>query len=210
MFRSELASAPFGGCKLATALRVRDRGGDQLREVCEPRFRVLGERLVPRREDGYGAPEPTFDSDGACDCRTHPRLPHDGCGLSSYVRVVVEPSRSAALPYGCEHPGAVELPARSDRERIHALTPAADEFHPRAVRLVADQPDERDVDDARDLLRHNREELLRRRLARDEGRDSAKGGLLVGELAQVVLGLLRRGDVAQRSADQGRLGLDLA
>ena len=210
MFRRELASALFGGCKLATALRVRDRGGDQLREVCEPRFRVLGERLVPRREDGYRAPEPPFDSNGACDCRTHPRLPHDGCGLSSYVRVVVEPSRSAALPYGCEHPGAVELPARSDGERIRALTPAADEFRQRAVRLVADQPDERDVDDSRDLLRDSGKELLRRRLARYEGRNPPQGGLLLGELAQMALGPFRDREIAQRTADQDRLSLDLA
>ena len=54
------------------------------------------------------------------------------------------------------------------------------------------------------------EELLRRRLARDEGRNPPQGGLLVGELAQMVLGLLRGREIAQRAADQDRLGLDLA
>jgi hypothetical protein len=37
-----------------------------------------------------------------------------------------------------------------------------------------------------------------------------QGGLLLGEFAQTALGLFRRRDVAQRAADQNRLGLDLA
>src|SRR5204863_110973 len=80
----------------------------------------------------------------------------------------------------------------------------------RADRLGADQPDERDVDDLRDLLGDGCEELLRRRLVRDEGRNATQGGLLIGELAQMALGLFRRRDIAQRSADQDRLSLDLA
>ena len=116
----------------------------------------------------------------------------------------------AAPPNGCEHDWPIELPTRSDRERIHTLTPAADELHRRAVRLVADQPDERDVDDLRDLRGDDCEELLRRRLVRDEGRNAPQGGLLIGELAQMALGLFRRRDIAQRSADQERLRLDLA
>ena len=45
---------------------------------------------------------------------------------------------------------------------------------------------------------------------RDEGRNAPQGGLLIGELAQMALGLFRRRDIAQRSADQDRLSLDLA
>ena len=133
MLLGERASTRFRSCKLSATLRVRERGRDKLGEVCKPRFRALGERLPARREDRDGAPKATFDSDGARDRRTHPRLPHHDGGLSRYVRIVVEPRRSAALPNGCEHAWPVELPARSDREWIQTLTPAADEFHRRAV-----------------------------------------------------------------------------
>jgi hypothetical protein len=58
---------------------------------------------------------------------------------------------------------------------VIALAEAAD--YDRAVRLVADQPDVRDVEDAGDLLGDDGKELIGRGFARDEGRDLPQGGL---------------------------------
>jgi hypothetical protein len=97
------------------------------------------------------------------------------------MRVVLDPRRATGLPNGCNHTGAVERPARSDRERlVISLAEAAD--YDRAVRLVADQPDERDIEDAGDLLRDDGKELIRRGFARDESRNLPQGGLFSGEL----------------------------
>ncbi len=66
-----------------------------------------------------------------------------------------------------------------------ALAEAAD--HDRAVRLVADQPHVRDVEDPGDLLCDDGKELIWRGFARDEGRDLPQGGLFGGELPSVLL-----------------------
>ena len=90
-----------------------------------------------------------------------------------------------------------------------ALAEAAD--YERAVRLVADQPDVRDVEEAGDLLCCDREELLRRRLARNKHRDLPQRGLLDRELACAPFRALERldacglGTARARSADEIRL-----
>jgi hypothetical protein len=75
--------------------------------------------------------------------------------------MVVNAGWAASLQNRCDHAWAVERPARSDGEwLVIALAEAA--HHLRAVRSVADQPDEGDVEDTRDLLCHDGKELMRR------------------------------------------------
>ena len=90
------------------------------------------------------------------------------------------------------------------------VTLAEAAYHHRGGRLVADEPDQWDVEYARDLLGNGSNEVVGRRLAGDEGCDLSQGGLLLGEFTQTILGLFRHRDVAQRAADEDRLGLDLA
>jgi hypothetical protein len=138
-------------------LGVGDRRRYELGEVREPRLGVFRERLVPRRENHHRAPQTTLDRNRARDGRAHARATNDSSDLPDL------------------------RPARSDRERlVIALAEAAD--HDGAVRLVADQPDVRDIEDPGDLLCDDGKELIRRRFARDEGRDLPEGGLFGGEL----------------------------
>jgi hypothetical protein len=90
-------------------------------------------------------------------------------------------------------PGGVQRRAESDRERPTIGLAEAADYDP-AFRLVADQPDERDVEDAGDLLRDDGKQLIRRRFARDEGRDLPQGGLFGDELPNVLLGSLEHLD----------------
>ena len=97
------------------------------------------------------------------------------------MRIVLDAGGATGLPNGCNYTWAVQRPARPDRERLAiALAEAAD--YDRVVRLVADQPDVRDVEDPGDLLCDDGKELIRRGFARDEGRDLPQGGLFGGEL----------------------------
>src|SRR5204863_1898088 len=100
--------------------------------------------------------------------------------------------------------------ARSDRKwTVIALAEAAE--YDRAVRLVADQPDVRDVEEAGHLLCYDGKEPLRRRLARNEHRDLPQRGLLDRELACAPFRALERlaacglGTARARSADEIRL-----
>ena len=79
-----------------------------------------------------------------------------------------------------------------------AFAEAAD--YDRAVRLVADQPDVRDVEDAGDLLCDGGKELIGRGFARDEGRDLPQGGLFGDELANAFF-------CALEHLDRGGLGV---
>src|SRR4051794_40913943 len=97
------------------------------------------------------------------------------------MRIVLDARGATGLPNCCNDARAVQRPARSDRERlVISLAEAAD--YEGAVRLVAEQPDEGDIEDAGDLLCDDGKELIRRGFARDEGRDLPQGGLLGGEL----------------------------
>jgi hypothetical protein len=75
---------------------------------------------------------------------------------------------------------------------VIALAEAAD--YDRAVLLVADQPDVRDVEDPGDLLCDDGKELIRRGFARDEGRDLPESGLFGGELTRTFFRALERLD----------------
>jgi len=126
------------------------------------------------------------------------------------MRIVVHAGGAAGLPNGCDHTRAVQRPARSDRKwTVIALAEAAD--YDRAVRLVADQPDVRDVEQAGDLLCCDGKELLRRRLARNKHRDLPQRGLLDRALACARFRTLERLDACgprtarARSADEIRL-----
>jgi hypothetical protein len=86
------------------------------------------------------------------------------------VRIVLDAGRAAGPPNGCDHTRAVQRRGESDREQLAIpLAEAADDD--RAIRLVADQPHVRDGEDVGDLLGDGGKELVRRGLARDEGRD---------------------------------------
>jgi hypothetical protein len=106
------------------------------------------------------------------------------------MRIILDAGGATGLPNGCDYTRAVQRPARSDRERlVIALAEAAD--YDRAVRLVADQPDVRDIEDPCDLLCDDGKELIRRRFARDECRDLPQGGLFGGELPNAFLRALK-------------------
>ena len=89
--------------------------------------------------------------------------------LAGHVRVVLDAGGAAGLPNNRHRTWDLHRPARSERERIVvSLAEAADYL--RGVRVEADHPHVLDGEDARDLLGDRGEELLRRRLASDEGR----------------------------------------
>src|SRR5262249_60988078 len=114
--------------------------------------------------------------------RAHARVAEDGSDLPGQMRVVLDASGATSLPNGCDDTGAVQRPARSDRERlVIVVAEAADDD--RAVRLVTNQPDVWNVEDLGGLLCDDGKELIRRWLVRDEGRDLSQGGLFGGELA---------------------------
>ena len=62
---------------------------------------------------------------------------------------------ATGLPHGCNCTRAEQRPARSDREEL-AISLAETADHDRAFRLVANQPDKRDIEDLGDLLGDNR------------------------------------------------------
>ena len=167
-------------------LGVGDRRRYELGEVCEPGLGVFRERLVPRRENHHRAPQTSLDHNRARDGRAHARATNDISDLPRHARIVLDAGGATGLPNGCNYTRAVQRPARSDRERlVLALAEAAD--YDRAVRVVADQPDVWDIDDPGDLLCDDGKELIRRRLARDQGRDLPEVGLFGGELPSAFL-----------------------
>ena len=154
---------------------------------------------MPRRENHHRPPQTSLDHDRARDGRAHARATNDSSDLPGHVRIVLDAGGATGLPNGCSYTRAVQRPARSDRERlVIALAEAADDD--RAVRLVADQPDVRDVEDPGDLLGDDGKEPIRRGLARDEGRDLPQGGLFGGELASALFRTLEH-------LDRGGLGV---
>src|SRR4051794_7921828 len=80
----------------------------------------------------------------------------------------------AGMPDRCQESRRVELPARADRERL-IVTFAEAAYHNRSGWLVADEPDQWDVEDARDLLDDDGHEAVGRRLVGDEGCDLPQG-----------------------------------
>lgn len=139
---------------------------------------------------------------GLATAERMPIPPRNRCDLPRHIRVVVDAGGAAGLPDGCDHTWTVERPARPEREWL-VVALAEDTHDDRAVRLVADQPDERDVEDAGDLLCDDGKELIRRGFARDEGRDPPQGRLFGGELANVHMGALERLDACGPGAARG-------
>ena len=154
---------------------------------------------MPQRENHHRPPQTSLDHDRARDGRAQARATNDSSDLPGHVRIVLDAGGATGLPNGCNHTRAVQRPARSDREQLAiALAEAAD--YDRAFRLVADQPDVRDVEDAGDLLGDGGKELIRSGLARDERRDLPQGGLFGDELANVLFSTLEH-------LDRGGLGV---
>src|SRR3954469_1217950 len=102
------------------------------------------------------------------------------------MRIVLDSGGATGLPNGCNYTRALQRPARSDWERL-IISPAEAADYDRAVRLVADEPDERYVEDAGDLLGDAGKELIRRGFARDEGRYLPQCGLFGGEFPGAFL-----------------------
>jgi hypothetical protein len=100
------------------------------------------------------------------------------------VRIVLGAGGATGLPHGCNRTRAEQRPARSDREEL-AISLAETADYDRAFGLEADESHVRDAEEAGDLLGDGGEELIRRGLTRDEGRDLPQGGLFADELANV-------------------------
>ena len=102
---------PARGGKLGSAVRIRDRGGDQLGEGSEAGLRVR-RRLLAGRRDHYRAPEAALDDDRRANGG-------DGCrgaaatGTDVVVAVSVHPSRAPGVAHEPAHAAFAEREAGS-------------------------------------------------------------------------------------------------
>jgi len=121
------------------------------------------------------------DSDRGTDPGATDRV-HD---LAFQPRVIVDAGRLAILTHELEDVRAFERPPLAHREQ-RTFRREAGALGCRAVEFVPRDADERDVDDAGDLLGHNGEQVLRPDALRHEGRNAV-------QRAQLVMGHLQLG-----------------
>jgi hypothetical protein len=192
----------------AAALGVRDRRGDQLREVREPRFGPRWERLVGlRRVDEERTPQPALDDDRAGQRRADPELIPDERGdVPRNASVVVDTDRLARSPDHRRQIVPVERPRAGDQRMCAAvvafLGPRCHDGH-RGVALVPSHAGKVRVEELPDLLHHRREQLGGRGSVCHQRCDAAQRRVLVRQgavallrLAQISLGLPPLGHVA--------------
>ncbi len=178
--------------ELRPRLDVRDRRGDELGELADPRLGSRRERLGVPRGDDDRAPQPSVDDDRTADCGAD--APRRGRRRRSRrwpsrSRRPAPAGRFAARPRGrCGPPRN----ARPDRQDV-GLAPVRDD-RGRPVGVVARHLHGVHVEEASHLPGDRGEHLPRRRLAGDHRRHMPQRGLLVGEPSH----LLARLGVRQR------------
>jgi hypothetical protein len=89
--------------ELVTAVRVRDGGVEQLRELSHPLLGVARRRLLapPVRNDD--APEPAFDDDRRPDRRAHTQGLDKFSNRAARPVVVLHPGGPLCAPHRCRH-----------------------------------------------------------------------------------------------------------
>ena len=189
---------------LLARLGVRERDGDEVRELADPLLVRLPERLVPGDRDDDRAPERAGHRDRRGDERRDPELLQPCSEARRHVGVVDAASRRATGQPDAVEGAAVERDDRADlRDRDTGLAP-----------LPHDQPffgleiDEADeirgvgTEQPRDLLGHDVEDRLGALGLRDGDRHAAERRASLCECLERLLLKLPRGDVAD---DRNRL-----
>lgn len=185
-----------GDGEVALVLGVGDRGGGELGELRQALLGAGGQRRAgaARRE---GAPDPSFNCDRHSDSRSH----------AEFLRQLGERSASVAVD-ACGSAGSAGLAGAgvgcgrdAQPEWRRAVADGDDER--RVIRVVAHQCGGGVVEQPGGFDCDGREYLVERCAPRDEFRDAAKRGLLVGEHAQFCA-RLRGGD--RRARQFGEVG----
>ncbi len=195
--------------QLFARLGVRERDGDEVRELADPLLVVGRERLVSGDRDDNGAPERSRHRDRRRDQRGHSEHLQPCGEARGHVRVVRPAPRGTPGPPNAFERAAVDLDHRAHPgDRDARLAPLAyDHALVRGNVLEADEVRRVGAEQPRHFLGHNVEDRFRVVGLRDGDRNPAERGTALGERLERLLLHFARGDVAD---DRDRLVLAAA
>jgi len=189
--------------QLRPALRVRDRGGEQLGELLQASLHTKRQKLVGGR-NVHRTPQTALDNDRGRDRADDTQATcgsRDGPAGRRPVHRVDTGGTSGAVDLRRRHSG-LELPSRPDPD-IEGLRDADEDDR----RPVAGEPEDHRLrpEQASDLVADGREDLDGRHAARHQRGHPPQRGLLLGDQAEpgVQLGVIQGdGELASNELDR--------
>ena len=157
--------------ELGPRLRVRHGSRGELRELAEPELRPRRDRLVRPGRGHHDPPQPAVDDDRAADARLHAEIAEALRQMTCRGREAVHPGQSAVSQDGGRHVVAVQFQSAAHRDVPAGHAPGRDDGR-LAVRLVAEHGRDVDRQELADLIGDGGEDVVRGRLARNQGRHS--------------------------------------